>query len=92
MIKVDGKQTGTYDGIVYILCGEKGKEIYLTANGDENDKFVCLDDCLEIIGYNENKDVTMIVIIENALNGKVYRYNNYSDKCWYEYGETRGFA
>lgn len=92
MKKVDGKRTGIYDGIAYILYGAKGKTVYLTATGDENDKFLCLDDCLELMKYDENNLITMLVIIETALSGKVYRYNNYSDKCWYECGTTEGFA
>ena len=91
MTKVDGKTTGTYDGICYIISGNKGKTIYVTAMGDENDKFVSLDDCRLAIGCGDDDD-TVIVIIEDALDGYVYRYNNYGDKSWYRCGETRGYA
>lgn len=92
MRKVDGKKTGTYDGFVYIICGDKGKTICVTANGDENDKFVCLNDCIEIIGCDKEDTFSLIVIIEDYLNGTVYRYNNYGDNCWYEVGKTEGYA
>lgn len=92
MVKVDGKTTGTYDGFIYIICGDRGKTICITANGDENDKFLCLDDCFEFIGFNKEKDIGLIVIIDDWLSGKVYRYNNYNDNCWYEVGITEGFA
>lgn len=32
------------------------------------------------------------VIAENGLNGIIYQYGNYSDKSWYEHGQTRGYA
>lgn len=90
MKKVDGNTTGTYDGFLYIISGDKGKTICITANGDENDRFVSLNDCLAEIGCD--KDDTAIVIIESFLQGWVYRYNNYGDQSWYECGITGGFA
>lgn len=90
MTKVDGKTTGTYDGIIYIISGDKGKTICVVASGDETDRFVSLNDCLEEIGCGE--DETAIVIVEDALHGDVYRYGNYEKGEWYECGETEGFA
>lgn len=90
MTKVDGKTTGTYDGILYIMSGEKFKTFIVTADGTENDRFVSLDDCLAEVGCAE--DETAIVIIEDFLHGYVYRYNNYGNKAWYRCGETEGFA
>ena len=92
MRKVDGNKTGTWDGFVYIICEDKGKTVCVTAMGDENDEFVCLNDCLTLIDYNEETDASLIVIIEDWTSGKVYRYNNYNDKSWYEVGATEGFA
>lgn len=90
MIKVDGNHTGTYDGILYIMSGDKCKRLCVTASGDENDRFVSLNDCLTEVGCDD--DDTAIVIVEDYLHGYVYRYNNYDDKSWYRCGETEGFA
>lgn len=87
---VDGKTTGTYDAVIHIIYGDRGKTIYLVADGTEDDKFLCLDDCLDIIGYEGEGRV--IVIIEDPLKGKVYQYGNYAEKCWEEIGETQGYA
>ena len=92
MKKVDGDKTGTYDGFLYILCGDVGNTIIVTAMGDENDRFYSLNDCLKEIEYDYNSCNTVIVIIEDMTNGKVYRYNNYADSSWYEVGETEGYA
>ena len=88
--EIDGNTTGTYDGIMYIFSGDKGKELCVTASGDENDRFVSLNDCLAEIGCGA--DDTALVIIEDYTKGYVYRYNNYGDKRWYRCGETEGFA
>ena len=87
-MKVDGN-TGIYDGIIRIICGDKGKTIILNAFGDDNDKFITLDDCLKLIEYDAN-DIC-IVIFDDWTQGKIYQYGNYG-KYWTEYGETRGFA
>lgn len=92
MVKVDGNEVGLWDGFAYVICDNKGKSICVTAMGDENDKFVSLNDLLKDIGYDKEIDSSVIVIIEDFLEGKVYRYNNYGDYSWYECGETRGFA
>ena len=89
MEEVNGNVVGTYDGIIRIICGDKGKTIYLTAMGVENDRFVSLNDCLKEIGYDGNGVV--VVIIDDFMCGKVYHYNNYGG-AWFKYGETRGFA
>lgn len=86
--KVNGAETVIYDGFVRILWEDKGKTILITANGDEKDTRISLNDCLEIIGY-DGKGV-VIVIFDDATKGKVYMYGNYG-ACWYEYGETGGY-
>ena len=88
--QVDGNATGIWDGIAYIIWGEKGKTVYITAMGDDSDRFFTLSDCLAEIGYNGEGG--LIVILEDALSGKVYRYGNYADCEWYEVGTTMGYA
>lgn len=90
MQKVDGNTTGTYDGILFAISGDKGKTIYATAFGDKSDKFVSLNDCLAELKCGV--DDAALVVIEDCFSGKVYRYNNYNDRNWYEVGETRGYA
>ena len=94
MVKVDGNGIGTWDGFIYIIWGDKARTICHTANGDENDTFISLNDCLEIIGYKNGEEIldNVLVILEDFTRGKVYRYNNYGDNGWYECGYTYGFA
>lgn len=87
--KVSGDFICTFDGIVRIICGDKGKTLVFSGDGYQDNRFVCLNDCLDLIGYDGNG--TVVVIVDEPLSGKVYMYGNYSD-YWYEYGETRGFA
>lgn len=90
--EVDGKVEGSYDGIVRIVYGNNGRTIYLTAMGDENDKFFCLNDALKEICYDREKGGVVVVIIDDLLGGVVYMYGNYGEGKWYEYGMTRGYA
>ena len=93
MTKVDGNTTGTWDGFIYIIWGDKAKTICHTASGDESDTFISLNDCLDLIGFDENAEWrNLVVILEDLMRGTVYRYNNYGDKSWYQCGETEGFA
>lgn len=90
--EIDGSQEGTWDGIIIILWeGEetKAKQIVLTADGTEYDRFISLNDCLKEIGY-DGKGVVR-VIIEDALEGYIYTYGNYGAK-WYRTGTTVGYA
>lgn len=91
-MEVDGKTTGTYDGVIHVICDNKGKTVYVTTKGTVDDKFVSLDDCLMLIGYDEEKDGVVIVIIDDMCRGKVYSYGNYAPNTWYEYGSTIGYA
>ena len=88
-MKVDGNAVGIWDGIARIICDNKGKTIYNSANGDEHDTFLSLNDCLKEIDYCVG---VCIVIFETALSGQIYQYGNYSDGFWYEHGETKGYA
>lgn len=87
MQKVNGDFICTFDGIVRIICGDKGKTLIFS--GENGKDFVCLNDCLNLIGYDGNG--TVVVIVDEFLSGKVYMYGNYGD-YWCEYGNTRGFA
>lgn len=92
-MEVDGNKIGTYDGIVTICkgYGEAAKIVrfMLTANGDENDRFVSLNDCLEMMGGASDGSVT--VIIEDVFDGKIFCYGNHGD-YWEEVGTTNGYA
>ena len=88
-MKVDGS-TGIYDGVIRIITENKAKTIYLTAQGTDEDEFITLDDCLKLIGYNG--EGTCMVIFDDLTHGEIYMYGNYSEKCWTDYGTTRGFA
>lgn len=88
-MKVDGNEVGTYDGFVYIISEYKYKKIIIVADGTEDDRFLSLNDCLKEIDYDGFGVV--LVILEDALRGKIYQYGNYGAE-WYEHGETRGYA
>lgn len=85
---VDGNKTGIWDGIARIINDNKGKTIYKTANGDETDTFLSLNDCLKEINYSYG---VCVVIMETELSGKVYHFGEYRNGKWYEYGKTEGF-
>lgn len=91
--QVDGNEVGTWDGFITIFCGtdENARIIRFihTANGDDNDKFITLEDCRKMIGGNKYNSVT--VIFEDWTHGEIYNYGNYG-KCWVKTGETIGFA
>ena len=88
MKKVDGNIVGTYDGVIRIIHGNKGKTIYLSAMGYENDEFISLNDCLKKIGYEKG---VCVVVLDDFQEGFVYIYGNYGNE-WYEYGKTEGCA
>lgn len=87
-MKVKGS-VGTQDGFVRILWNDKGKTICLVANGTDEDELITLDKCLDIIGYDG--DGTVLVILDDAMHGEVYCYGNYGEH-WYKYGTTQGYA
>ena len=89
---VNGKEVGTYDGIVRIIWNGVCKTVILTANGDGDDRFLSLDDCLDLVEYNEDYEPTVLVIIEDWTHGDIYRYGAYSEKVWEYHGMTKGFA
>lgn len=88
---VDGNKIGIQDGVARIICGNKSKTIYKTANGDETDTFLSLNDCLKEINYYEYGGVC-VVIFESVLSWRVYQFGNYCDGKWYEHGKTYGYA
>lgn len=47
----------------------------------------------EIVEQLEEKNVPIItVIIDSPMYGKILQYGNYPDDCWYEIGQTCGYA
>jgi hypothetical protein len=80
-----GDSNGAFIGSqVWVVCKNQG--IHFMA-----DKFISLDELLTYLNCVEENDV-VTVIIDDILDGKVYQYNNYNDKCWYVYGTTMGYA
>lgn len=88
--KVDGDTTGIWDGIARIIYEDVGKTIIKTANGDDTDTFLSLNDCLKAVNYDGYG--VCIVIFEDPLSGRVYKYGNSLDKKWYTHGKTNGYA
>ncbi len=89
-VLVDGKEVGTWDGIVHIFCCGRAKQIILTANGDESDRFLSLDDCLDEIECDKENEYA-IVIIEEGLHGDIYKFGQYSSREWHKCGSSCGF-
>ena len=90
--RVNGDTFGCYDGIVRIIWGDKAKQIVMSANGTEDDKFISLNDCLKLIDYNKGDGYSVVfVMIDTFTDGVIYEYGNYG-QFWTEYGTTRGFA
>ena len=71
------------DGIVYIIEEEKTTKIILNA---EFDNPISLEDIAQ------KYPKVVIVLFEDFLNGKVFRYNNYGKGEWCLVGRTIGFA
>lgn len=80
-----------YADYLHIIFGEKhvthfpemGKELTIT--------FSEVMDIANKNGYDPKKDNIIILIAENPLSGKVFKYGNYGD-FWVEHGTTRGYA
>lgn len=91
--KINGNKMGAYDGILTIICADgeqvKGKSITLTPAGASDDKFISLNDCLNLIEFDGKGIVT--VIREGALHGEIYQYGNYGN-FWVQHGTTNGYA
>lgn len=91
-------EVGTYDGIVIIICkslsktGIRCKEITLTAEGTEDDRFLSLEDCINEIGFDKTKgDCVISVVMESLLSGHIYQYGNHGP-FWELHGKTQGYA
>lgn len=94
MERIKGDEVGLYDGIIRIIWKDKAKTIFLVANGDDDDRFISLNDCLKEIGYDKKSHKeggVVIVIMDESLSGKAYIYGQYGNN-WTEYGETRGYC
>lgn len=62
------------------------KEIYI----DEYSSLKTFQDLLDACGLT--KELHALIIGENGLNGKVYRYNNYNEDEIVQVGTTMGYA
>lgn len=91
--KINGNKVGADDGILTIIYADreiaKAKQITLVPIGTPEDKFISLNDCLNLIEFDGEGIVT--VIRECALHGEIYQYGNYGD-FWVEHGTTKGYA
>ena len=91
--KINGDKIGIYDGLLTIICADRenirAKRLYLTAMGTPDDKFISLNDCLNLIEFDGKGIVT--VIREGALHGEIYQYGNYGN-FWVQHGTTNGYA
>jgi len=73
-------------GILTLIYKDKVKKIYM----DEMDDPIQFVEFLEMVDYDGKE--TILLIAEEHLYGKIYRYGNYNDDKWYEVGEMKGFA
>lgn len=87
---VQGEQ-GLWAGKVTIIKGDVCIKEILTANGTDRDHYLTLNECLEKIGGTRYGQV-VTVIMEQHLEGRIYRYGNYFDGKWYQIGTTCGYA
>ena len=85
---VNGDFTGHGDGFIRIQCGDRAKTLVLNA---EDDEYVTLNQCLEIIGWKKGEP-PVIVIFDDLFYGVIYRYGFTTRPRWEKYGETKGFA
>lgn len=82
---VDPEDTILFDGVCYVLTRNiKESKLYIDYTCDYSDGISLLD-------IEEKYPHVFMVIFEEHLNGKVYRYGNHED-YWEEVGETNGFA
>ena len=96
--QVDGNKVGTWDAFITIFSGTDDNARIIrfihTANGDDNDKFITLEDCRKMFEqeYGQEADCLSIYVwFDDWTHGEIYNYGNYGAK-WYKTGETIGFA
>ena len=85
---INGDYVGLYDGVVRIIYKERAITVIKVANGTHEDTFLSLNDCLDMVEY-DGEDI-VIVILDDATEGTMYKYD-FLDNMWYEYGTTRGY-
>lgn len=86
---VNGNKEFSYC-VVTIIYDETAKKLYL-----RYEESITLNQCLEKVHYeygNDEKDPTVMVIVEYPLHGEIYEFGNYADGKWYEHGTTKGYA
>lgn len=96
--QVDGNKVGKWDAFITIFSGtdENARIIRFihTANGDDNDKFITLEDCRKMFEdkYGKEEDRRPIYVwFDDWTHGEIYNYGNHG-KYWEKIGETIGFA
>ncbi len=90
MKSFNGSDKIGYTDILNIVFGDKYIKKYLENEECLNYTFDEVLQCAVENGY-QKRDGTILVIAENPLSGKVYRYGNYGD-FWTEIGTTVGYA
>lgn len=85
------KQQGLWAGIVKIIKGNVCIDEILIADGSERDHYLTLDECLKKVGGAKKGEV-VTVIMEEPLEGRIYRYGNNLDSYWEQVGTTCGYA
>ena len=92
MKKADSKASLCEEIITIVVNRQKTIEVFQTDEAFEDDTMLTLDKCLEIAKEEGYTNGIVLVIAESYLDGKIYRYGNYSDDAWYEVGTMAGFA
>ena len=94
--KVDPKQILADDTsivLALIHTDETTGRVYYTKEYIANEgQYLTLKDIEKMIRKEYQNIELITVIIEEPLSGRIYLWGNYGDNCWYETGETCGYA
>ena len=89
--ELPGSTVITWDGIVHIFGDNLARTVYVTAQGDDQDKPFTLDDAHKI-AKKEGMTGVIHVLCENTTHGEIYSYGNYLRHGWILCGTTMGYA
>ena len=91
MKKVDAKEIDFVELMdnVLVIANKEIVPFEWSEETPELGGFVTLEDIQKQL---EDKYSSFIVIQESPLSGKIYRFNNYGKKVWYEVGNMCGYA
>lgn len=79
--------------IIHILIEVKQDEHNVYYAKEYNvDAYATLKDIEDMVLMQYDNVELITVIVEDPLNGTIYLWGNYGDNCWYETGETCGYA